>query len=543
MSSVVNDVSKSEKISIIDIIISNEICSYVDNESNPIIGFVGSDLNDWIFEPKVVYNSRNGGIVEMLRRLIKQYDNVPYGFFSPLISRNKLAIDIFKIGPSLTKDNMMKCPSLHSDVIGIFSNQAYINTMVTYDYVKQTVDVNFAGTSSLFDILVDVQFETAPIGITRYDEMGVYAHVGALKQLTTNGLAYQLIYVIVEVIRNYSIQNKVLNPDLDSTEWEINIRGYSLGAMQACLFLLLLHDNLLDRNRQEIVYENDINNGPIPTIFGRFDAKITYNLGVQGCPPIGNRKFNEVISQIITGTFEERIITKKKGIKTVGVADRDKFGETVLIPKVSTSNVSSSNVSTSNVSSSNVSSSNVSTSNETTDNTTVPTQYVILLDFTFSRNKGMFRNIFIESDPVFFIIENTFGTLDSLFGELFRTAYSLVQPQSVNYETIFDYLLNTDIGKTYTDTGNFPIYKMKNLPTYSFWDVSNQINKIKPSEYISGEYLKEITTIDEINNCRPFFNSFVDYVDIIQNTYQYHLDSYFLHTIYINDTLDYDSEE
>ena len=84
---------------------------------------------------------------------------------------------------------------------------------------------------------------------------------------------------------------------------------------------------------------------------------------------------------------------------------------------------------------------------------------------------------------------------------------------------------------------------MKNLPTYSFWDVSNQINKIKPSEYISGEYLKEITTIDEINNCRPFFNSFVDYVDIIQNTYQYHLDSYFLHTIYINDTLDYDSEE
>jgi len=123
------------------------------------------------------------------------------------------------------------------------------------------------------------------MGINRYDAYGVAVHSGALNQLLKNGFAYQLVYTALTTIRSAVLLVG------DHKPWTISVSGYSLGALHAQLFILFMNDHIMNRNG----YAKD-------GVGGR-SIDIRYKLNLQATPPMGNKRFCQILSRIIAGKF------------------------------------------------------------------------------------------------------------------------------------------------------------------------------------------------------------------------------------------------
>jgi hypothetical protein len=168
--------------------------------------------------------------------------------------------------------------------------------MITCEFATQTIHITFAGTNGLADLLTDLQIETVPMGIERYDLYGVAVHSGALKQLLKNGFAYQLVYTALTTIRS-----AVLLLESDAP-WTISVNGYSLGAMHAQLFVLFMNDHILNRNGYTV-------NG-----MGGRKIDIRYKLNLQATPPVGNKRFCQILSRVIVGKFVDLPLVGDGGV-------------------------------------------------------------------------------------------------------------------------------------------------------------------------------------------------------------------------------------
>jgi hypothetical protein len=93
----------------------------------------------------------------------------------------------------------------------------------------------------------------------------------------------------------------------DNTSWTVSVGGYSLGAMQAQLFVLFMNDHILNRNGYTV-----------DGVSGR-QIDIRYKLNLQASPPAGNRRFCQILAKIIDGSFVD--------LPLVGDADKSALSE------------------------------------------------------------------------------------------------------------------------------------------------------------------------------------------------------------------------
>jgi hypothetical protein len=143
--------------------------------------------------------------------------------------------------------------------------------------------------------MTDIDAVLEPMDIPIYDNYGVRAHRGAMRQLTTNGFAHQLVYTVLSTIRSAVLLVG------DDKPWTVSISGYSLGAMHAQLFILFMNDHILTRNGYSPGIES------VDTEAMTID--IRYCLNVQAPPVAGNKRFCQILSRIINGTFDTLLYT------------------------------------------------------------------------------------------------------------------------------------------------------------------------------------------------------------------------------------------
>jgi len=270
-----------------DLNISTMVCQYIDNSDDPLLNFNGTSLNMYEFSPKLLYDYHRGGILPCIRSIIAQYEFSTQTYIRLIGDKNVSTIKQFKITQYVDPMGIIPCPtpSLGAVFVGSYTNQAYANSMITCCFKEQTIYITFAGTNGVADLWTDADFITSPMEINRYDAYGVAVHNGALHQLLKNGFAYQLVYTVLTTIRSAVL---LLG---DDKPWTISVSGYSLGAMHAQLFILFMNDHILNRNG----YAKD-------GVGGRH-IDIRYKLNIQGSPPMGNKRFCQILSRIIAGKF------------------------------------------------------------------------------------------------------------------------------------------------------------------------------------------------------------------------------------------------
>jgi hypothetical protein len=285
--------TRDRKLYLIDLCISTLICQYIDNEDDPYLNFGGSADNDFEFVPRILYDHHRGGIIPAIRRIIAQHELDTYSYNSIVNDVNENIIKGFKIVQYPTP--ICKSQSTNSTFVGTYTNSARINASVMCNFSDQIVHVTFAGTNGLLDLMTDIDAVLEPMDIPIYDNYGVRAHRGAMQQLTTNGFAYQLVYTVLSTIRSAVLLVG------DDKPWSVSISGYSLGAIHAQLFILFMNDHILNRNG----YSPGIESG---TAVAR-TIDIRYCLHVQAPPVAGNKRFCQVLSRIINGTFDTLLYT------------------------------------------------------------------------------------------------------------------------------------------------------------------------------------------------------------------------------------------
>lgn len=279
------EIDKTDEISIIDLVIACQVCQYIDNSDDPILNFNGTDFNTYEFKPRILYDYHRGGILACIKSIIAQYELDSKFNIGLILDQNKRTMKNFKITQYKDSEGNSLTPSLASVFVGSYTNQLYVNSMITCDFQQRTIHITFAGTNGIADVWTDIQFDMVPTGIPRYDAYSVEVHRGALEQLLKNGFAYQLVYTVLTTIRSTVLLVG------DGKPWTISVNGYSLGAMQAQLFVLFMNDHILNRNGYMV-----------DGVSGR-QIDIRYKLNLLGSPPVGNKRLCQILTKIISGTF------------------------------------------------------------------------------------------------------------------------------------------------------------------------------------------------------------------------------------------------